>query len=268
MQFSLLPPSALHSAHAAQLRLFTVRFETLAHSLSADITHSLESKLEAAAAGASLLSTYPCCGNGKGAFVQFFQTNTAPLLNLSQSAYANWVILVNDSARASFEANALASADVRGGGGSILNISGPPLMTPDAAASEYAVIWAAAPAGGPAQAFVMGDLLSDPNRAFAFIQDCKTAGPLAVMSDFIPLNGLQSAVCRNSWNFLAGSPRNSSVPVLPGPETGDALFLLLFQWEQLLVRLRAAAGAALFVIDLTHSASAALFRPMSCRRWR
>lgn len=168
--------------------------------------------------------------------MRFFQTNTAPLLNLSQSSYANWVIIVNDSQRATFEANALASAGIRGGGGSILNISGPPLMTPDAPASEYAVIWAAAPAGGPAQAFVMGDLLSDPNRAVAFIQSCKTAGPQAVMSDFIPLNGLQSAVCRNSWNFLAGSPRNTTAPLLPGPEAGDALFLLFFQWEQLLVR--------------------------------
>ena len=143
------------------------------------------------------------------------------------------------------------------------NISTPPPLTPDNAAESYAVIWAAAPVGGPAQAYVMGDLFSDPMRA-AFMRRCASAGSVTLLSDFIvplfqwasmemdtPLASPQSTVCRNSWSYVEGTLRtNSTAAVQPGPENGDALFLLSFQWQQLLVRVGANARTQLTL--LTH----------------
>ena len=170
------------------------------------------SQFIAAEAGAALLSTYPCCGNGRGVNIPRFQHATQSLLDLSNSSFAFGLFYVEDSDRAAFEANGRAAAALEGipYPGGIMALTPAPLtkLAPDA--PFYAVYWAFAPAVPATQAYFMADFISTPDPARNdLVTRCANSTLPAVMSEFIvplyayspdnPLVSPVSYVCQDSW---------------------------------------------------------------------
>ena len=172
----------------------------------------------AADAGAALLSTYPCCGDGHGVDISRFQHATQSLLDLSNSSFASWLFYIEDADRTAFEANGQAAAALEGipYPGGIMTLTAPPLTTLAPDAPFYYAQWASAPHVPAVQAFFMADSgsTSDPARN-DLLARCANSSMPAVFSEFIvplisfsptnPLVSPVSQVCQSSWCVPAPS---------------------------------------------------------------
>ena len=209
-----------------------------------------------------MLSLFPSLGEGLGTNVQYFMSIAAQLRHLSNSSFAQWVLVVDDHDREQFEGNArLAATELNYTQRLIGNLTGvkgyhPGQQIPVMGRQpRYVPMWASSPRTAETDMRILGDWLTLPYTAT--LQRVIAEGrvlmtPTCVTPTFhwapdVRMDSPGVAVVAPSWAFVNGhlredpvggsvDPLNVTSSLPPSPANGDALFILGFQWESLIAQ--------------------------------
>ena len=255
----LTPPAhPTRTAHSAETKAYTIQFDALVRSLQSDARRQVDARLVAAQTGAMMLSLFPSLAGGVGANVPYFMAAGTQLRHLTNSSFAQWLFVVDQADRSQFESNARAAAVILNyTQRPIGNLTGyhnssypPPVM---GIQPRYVPMWASSPRTPETDARVLGDYVTLP--VGPTIQRCISEGrvvmtrycvtPTFKWTPGVQLTSPAVVVLAPSWAFVDGhlredpiggtiDPLNVTAPLPPSPANGDSIFLLSFQWENLI----------------------------------